>query len=265
MTDDTPIHRLERDGRTITLIGTAHVSHESADLVRRTIEAEQPDTVCIELCESRLQSVRQKSRWQEMDIIKVVKEKKAFLLLSNLILASFQKRIADRMDIKPGQEMITAVEVAIFYIPFLEPVLVPLLLVLSAAKFILVVMFFMHLKFDSKLYRALFVGPLVVAVAVPVVGSGVGFANSALAFSSSLSFVCTWMSSSVFALFSSVSSWMSWSSSFSMWASAGPRTQKRSTMSSGTNSVVGPALPWSPKRCAAWPDGPSSPHRKFRP
>jgi pheromone shutdown-related protein TraB len=112
MTDDTSIHRLERDGRTITLIGTAHVSQESADLVRRTIESEQPDTVCIELCESRLQSVRQKSRWQEMDIIKVVKEKKAFLLLSNLILASFQKRIADRMDIKPGQEMITAVEAA---------------------------------------------------------------------------------------------------------------------------------------------------------
>jgi pheromone shutdown-related protein TraB len=112
MTDDTSIHRLERDGRTITLIGTAHVSQESADLVRRTIESEKPDTVCIELCESRLQSVRQKSRWQEMDIIKVVKEKKAFLLLSNLILASFQKRIADRMDIKPGQEMITAVEAA---------------------------------------------------------------------------------------------------------------------------------------------------------
>jgi len=59
-----------------------------------------------------LQYVRQKSRWQEMDIIKVVKEKKAFLLLSNLILASFQKRIADRMDIKPGQEMIAAVEAA---------------------------------------------------------------------------------------------------------------------------------------------------------
>lgn len=112
MTDEANLHRLERDGRTITLIGTAHVSQESADLVRRVIETEQPDTVCVELCASRLQSIRQKSRWQEMDIIKVVKEKKAFLLLSNLILASFQKRIADRMDIKPGQEMITAVEAA---------------------------------------------------------------------------------------------------------------------------------------------------------
>jgi len=112
MTDDTSIHRLEHQGRTVTLVGTAHVSRESAELVRRTIEAETPDTVCVELCASRLQSIRQKSRWQEMDIIKVVKEKKAFLLLSNLILASFQKRIADRMDIKPGQEMITAVEAA---------------------------------------------------------------------------------------------------------------------------------------------------------
>ena len=112
MTDNTHIHRLEWDGRTVILIGTAHVSQESADLVRQTIETEQPDTVCVELCESRLQSIRQKSRWQEMDIIKVVKEKKAFLLLSNLILASFQKRIADRMDIIPGQEMITAVEAA---------------------------------------------------------------------------------------------------------------------------------------------------------
>jgi pheromone shutdown-related protein TraB len=112
MTDDSSIHRLEHQGRTITLIGTAHVSRESADLVRQTIETEKPATVCVELCASRLQSIRQKSRWQEMDIIKVIKEKKAFLLLSNLILASFQKRIADRMDIKPGQEMITAVDAA---------------------------------------------------------------------------------------------------------------------------------------------------------
>ena len=110
--DDASIVRLKHDGRTVTLIGTAHVSRASADLVRQTIEAEQPDTVCIELCVSRLQSLRQPSRWQEMDIIKVVREKKAFLLLSNLILASFQKRIADQMDIKPGQEMLAAVEAA---------------------------------------------------------------------------------------------------------------------------------------------------------
>jgi cytochrome c oxidase subunit 4 len=62
--------------------------------------------------------------------------------------------------------LITAVEVGVFYLDALRPVLVPILLTLSAAKFTMVVGFFMHLKFDSKLYRALFVGPLIVAVAV---------------------------------------------------------------------------------------------------
>ena len=112
MTEQANIHRLAHDGKDIILIGTAHVSRESADLVRTTIETEKPDTVCVELCESRWQSIKQKSRWRDMDIIKVVKEKKAFLLLSNLILASFQRRIADKMDIQPGQEMIAAIDAA---------------------------------------------------------------------------------------------------------------------------------------------------------
>jgi len=62
--------------------------------------------------------------------------------------------------------VITAVEVAVFYLEVLHPVLVPILLSLSAAKFTMVVGFFMHLKFDARLYRALFVGPLLVAIAV---------------------------------------------------------------------------------------------------
>ncbi|MCL7927811.1 MAG: cytochrome C oxidase subunit IV family protein [marine benthic group bacterium] len=62
--------------------------------------------------------------------------------------------------------VVTAVEVAIFYVEALEPILVPLLLTLSAAKFALVVGFFMHLKYDSKVFRGLFIGPLIVAVAI---------------------------------------------------------------------------------------------------
>ena len=77
-------HHLEHDGKQITLIGTAHVSKESVDLVEAVIAEVRPDTVCVELCESRASAIRQKDRWQEMDIIKVIKEKKAFLLLSNL-------------------------------------------------------------------------------------------------------------------------------------------------------------------------------------
>jgi cytochrome c oxidase subunit 4 len=62
--------------------------------------------------------------------------------------------------------MITGVEVMVFYIEALRPLLVPILLTLSAVKFFLVVAFFMHLKYDGKLLRGLFVGPLLVAAAI---------------------------------------------------------------------------------------------------
>jgi len=64
--------------------------------------------------------------------------------------------------------IITAVEVAIFYIPALGSVLVPLLLTLSAGKFALVVMFYMHLKHDSSVFTSVFVAPLSLAVLVIV-------------------------------------------------------------------------------------------------
>jgi len=100
------------DDRKITIIGTAHVSRESADLVKRVIEEEKPETVCIELCESRYQALTQKDRWQNTNLIKVIKEKKAFLLLSNFLLASFQKKIGEKLGIKPGEEIMRAIEAA---------------------------------------------------------------------------------------------------------------------------------------------------------
>ena len=106
------VHRLEYEGKEIILIGTAHVSKESVDLVSEVITAEQPDTVSVELCQSRYDSMRQKKKWQDTDIVKVIREKKAFLLLSNLLLTSFQKRVADKLDVKPGEEMMKAIESA---------------------------------------------------------------------------------------------------------------------------------------------------------
>lgn len=106
------VHHLEYEGKNVIVVGTAHVSRESADQVSRIIQDERPDTVCVELCPSRFQAIRQKERWQDTDIVKVIKEKKSFLLLSNLMLASFQKRIAKKFDIKPGEEMVKAIETA---------------------------------------------------------------------------------------------------------------------------------------------------------
>lgn len=103
------IRHLTYEDKEVLLIGTAHVSKESVDLVKSVIENEAPDTVCVELCEGRFQTMRRQDHWQNMDIIKVIKEKKVFLLLSNLILAAFQKRMAAKLEIRPGQEMIQAV------------------------------------------------------------------------------------------------------------------------------------------------------------
>lgn len=103
------VHRLIHEDKEIILIGTAHVSKDSVKLVTSVIYDEKPDTVCVELCETRYQAIINKDMWLNTDIVKVIKEKKSFLLLSNLLMASFQKRIAKKFDIKPGQEMIEAI------------------------------------------------------------------------------------------------------------------------------------------------------------
>ncbi|MFH1243739.1 MAG: TraB/GumN family protein [Pseudomonadota bacterium] len=105
-------HPLTFEDKEVTLVGTAHVSRESAELVSRVIREERPDTVCVELCQSRYEAITQKTKWQNTDLIKVIREKRAFLLLSNLMLASFQKRIGKRLGIKPGEDMLRAVEAA---------------------------------------------------------------------------------------------------------------------------------------------------------
>ena len=64
--------------------------------------------------------------------------------------------------------IITLIEVGVFYVPAFQSALVPILLVLSAVKFALVVMFYMHLKFDSRFFTFLFGGPLLLGFLVVV-------------------------------------------------------------------------------------------------
>lgn len=58
---------------------------------------------------------------------------------------------------------LTAMEIGVFYAPFLQPELVPLLVILAILKFILVAMFYMHLRYDSITFSVLFIGPLCLA------------------------------------------------------------------------------------------------------
>src|SRR5690625_548907 len=106
------ITRLTVDDKEIILIGTAHVSRKSAELVEQVIMEEQPDSVCVELDEKRYESIQNKNQWRDMDIFKVIREKKTTLLLMNLAISSFQNRLAKQFGVKPGQEMIQGIESA---------------------------------------------------------------------------------------------------------------------------------------------------------
>jgi pheromone shutdown-related protein TraB len=108
--NNSAIRRLFFEDKEIVLVGTAHVSLESAVLVEQVIDQERPDTVCVELCSSRYQALTQPDRWKETDLIKVVREKKALVLLSNLLLASFQRKIARKLGVRPGEEMLRAIK-----------------------------------------------------------------------------------------------------------------------------------------------------------
>lgn len=99
-------------GREIYLVGTAHVSLESVDDVRRTVEVVEPDTICVELCQARYQAFTRPDTWQKMDVFKVIREGKAVFLLSQLLMSAFYKRIGDRLGVRPGADMLEGVRLA---------------------------------------------------------------------------------------------------------------------------------------------------------
>lgn len=110
--DDT-YHIITFDnGNKIHLVGTAHVSKNSAEEVKRIIEEENPDRVCIELDEGRMKSKKKENSWEDMDLRKAFKEGKGFLLLANTALSSFQKRMGAQTGSDPGAEILGAADLA---------------------------------------------------------------------------------------------------------------------------------------------------------
>ncbi|GHV49586.1 conjugal transfer protein TraB [Spirochaetia bacterium] len=103
---------LSLGGREITLIGTAHVSRESIDEVSRVIRESRPDRVCVELDKGRYGSMTEQENWERLNIAKVFKDGKAFLLIANLVLAGFQRKLGNELGVKPGEEMKTAIDTA---------------------------------------------------------------------------------------------------------------------------------------------------------
>lgn len=106
------ITRITFPDKEIFLVGTAHVSKSSAELVRRAIAELKPDTICIELCTPRYESLRNPERWKNTDIVQVIREGRLGPMMAQLALAGFQKRLAKQFGIRPGEEMRTAIEIS---------------------------------------------------------------------------------------------------------------------------------------------------------
>jgi pheromone shutdown-related protein TraB len=106
------VTRLALGDREFILVGTAHISRESVQEVETIITDEKPDRVCVEIDSSRYKSMTESRNWSSLNIYQVIREKKGFLLLGNLVLSSFQRRLGIDLGIKPGEEMMQAVRTA---------------------------------------------------------------------------------------------------------------------------------------------------------
>jgi len=106
------VTRLVHGETEIYLVGTAHVSKQSVDEVRRVIDELRPDAVCVELDSARYETLTDETRWRRLDARAIVKGNRAGLFLASLLFSGFQKRLGERLGVRPGTEMLAAVEEA---------------------------------------------------------------------------------------------------------------------------------------------------------
>ncbi|MFH7325484.1 TraB/GumN family protein [Desulfurivibrio sp. C05AmB] len=103
---------IQLSGREIYLVGTAHVSRESAELVGRIIAEQLPDAVCLELDEKRYDSLAHRKSWELLDLKEILRRRQLATLLINLLLASYQKKLGDKLGVRPGSELLAAAQKA---------------------------------------------------------------------------------------------------------------------------------------------------------
>ncbi|MGL1932965.1 MAG: TraB/GumN family protein [Desulfotalea sp.] len=106
------VHIIEHAGRKFTIIGTAHISNESVQLVEKVISTVQPDCVCLELDDKRFQSLQQKDKWQSLDLKQIIKNKQLSTLFISMLMASYQKRLGGKLGVDPGAELLAGAKVA---------------------------------------------------------------------------------------------------------------------------------------------------------
>ncbi len=110
--DSPDVARVAIDGREYVLVGTAHISRESADLVEQVIAAEAPDCVCVELDERRYRALSNPADFEALDLRAIIRNRQLAPLLLNLVLASYQRQLGGVLGVLPGAELLAAVRVA---------------------------------------------------------------------------------------------------------------------------------------------------------
>ena len=102
---DQPIRHISRDGVEYTLLGTAHVSRASAEAVKELAGTDEFDAIAVELCQARYDALTAERNWTDLDLYKIIRKGKAGLVMANLALSAYQRRIAEQFGIEPGAEM----------------------------------------------------------------------------------------------------------------------------------------------------------------
>lgn len=110
--ESADISRITVGEREIVIIGTAHISQRSVDLVRQTISKEEPDSVCVEIDQQRYDAMINPNAWESLNLIDIIKRKQTTFLIARLALTAFQKRMSSYTGVKPGAEMMAAIDVA---------------------------------------------------------------------------------------------------------------------------------------------------------
>ncbi|MCL2568335.1 MAG: TraB/GumN family protein [Oscillospiraceae bacterium] len=106
------VTKLQYQDKEIILVATAHVSETSVALVKETIDSERPNSVCVELDEGRYKTIEDPEAWKRTDVAQIIRDKKVWLMLTQLILSAYQKRMAKKLGTKVGGEMLQGINSA---------------------------------------------------------------------------------------------------------------------------------------------------------
>ena len=96
----------------LRILGTAHVSSESVELVRNQIEEWEPDLIAVELCPSRMAALTEPESLDSEDLLKIIKEGRSAMILLQSALAAQQRRMGISSGERPGAELLAAVNAA---------------------------------------------------------------------------------------------------------------------------------------------------------